>query len=590
MRSGFAFLLAAATLHRWSAQALSGSTLSFSPAVAGVPTAITFSFTTEDTVDPNTFITVTLAGFTSGLRGNTAGEDIGSASDLVLELSPSATFAAYFIEGTVAAEFADSKIAIKALTPLSPSTSYTIEFDAGNGIVSNCGHPLDYELFTWKVDDVDYSTYSAAAQAMGSTSQISEDCYATSTSISFFPGRPKTSLDITITFAAARTLYLADTIVIALPGFTEGAAGTSAGSSKALPSFEPTESFSAAAWTEGVYVKDAAGYAGSQILLTVASTLVAGALQTVTFSRTDEIKAQCGMPENRDEVTISFTGAGLPSYTPLWSASQAFESSSPIGDGCYTLNFCSGSGECDACLNRCQCGDGFGSDADKSFAATAFALDCSDRACPTGIAIQPVFSSGGVMIDPDEGHILRECSNIGVCNREIGACECPEGFEGGACQRQQCPNACSGHGQCRSMRQLAPNLSAAPLSGATEYTSPASGGTGTWDADTMYACICESSWSVGLGSSETQQAEWFGPDCSLRRCPSGDDPETVIDETDGEGIICDPSSTYSLSGGGASGNLCHVDCSRRGICDHSTGKCTCFSDFTSHNCAQSLSS
>ena len=29
---------------------------------------------------------------------------------------------------------------------------------------------------------------------------------------------------------------------------------------------------------------------------------------------------------------------------------------------------------------------------------------------------------------------------------------------------------------------------------------------------------------VGLGSGETQEAEYFGADCSLLHCPSGDDP------------------------------------------------------------------
>ena len=43
--------------------------------------------------------------------------------------------------------------------------------------------------------------------------------------------------------------------------------------------------------------------------------------------------------------------------------------------------------------------------------------------------------------------------------------------------------------------------------------------------------MCDSGWSVGLDSGETQLAEWFGPDCSLRRCPSGDDPWTTVDET-----------------------------------------------------------
>ena len=101
-------------------------------------------------------------------------------------------------------------------------------------------------------------------------------------------------------------------------------------------------------------------------------------------------------------------------------------------------------------------------------------------------------------------------------------------------------------------------------------------------AVTVCSCVCESSWAVGLGKGETQSAEYFGPDCSLRtlfveitqmsvlwsrvrfysrkctcphqgRCPSGDDPTTnTTVETDCTGV-----------NGGLLGNLCHVDCSNR---------------------------
>jgi hypothetical protein len=39
----------------------------------------------------------------------------------------------------------------------------------------------------------------------------------------------------------------------------------------------------------------------------------------------------------------------------------------------------------------------------------------------------------------------------------------------------------------------------------------------TWDESKLYGCVCDSSWTVGLESGETQQAEWFGADCSLRK-------------------------------------------------------------------------
>lgn len=48
-----------------------------------------------------------------------------------------------------------------------------------------------------------------------------------------------------------------------------------------------------------------------------------------------------------------------------------------------------------------------------------------------------------------------------------------------------------------------------------DYTHEQDGA--TWDEDKVYGCVCDSSWSVGLGAGETQEPEWFGPDCSLRK-------------------------------------------------------------------------
>jgi hypothetical protein len=30
-------------------------------------------------------------------------------------------------------------------------------------------------------------------------------------------------------------------------------------------------------------------------------------------------------------------------------------------------------------------------------------------------------------------------------------------------------------------------------------------------------CVCDSSWSVGIGAGQVQVAEFFGPDCSYRK-------------------------------------------------------------------------
>ena len=93
----------------------------------------------------------------------------------------------------------------------------------------------------------------------------------------------------------------------------------------------------------------------------------------------------------------------------------------------------------------------------------------------------------------------------------------------------------------------------------------------TWDAEVMQGCLCDSSWPVGIGPGERQQPEWFGPDCSLRRCPTGDDPFTHgVDETDCSNQTL-PSGVVTKNG-----NKCHVDCSNRGLCDHALGVCKCF--------------
>ena len=103
--------------------------------------------------------------------------------------------------------------------------------------------------------------------------------------------------------------------------------------------------------------------------------------------------------------------------------------------------------------------------------------------------------------------------------------------------------------------------------------------TNAWDDDFIYGCVCDSSWSVGLGAGETQTPEWFGADCSLRHCPSANDPRTTADETNCTGVVA-AGSTHA----GQLGNKCHVDCANRGICDYETGTCSCFFGYKDVNC------
>ena len=112
--------------------------------------------------------------------------------------------------------------------------------------------------------------------------------------------------------------------------------------------------------------------------------------------------------------------------------------------------------------------------------------------------------------------------------------------------------------------------------------------TTSWDAEKIFGCVCDSSWPVGFGAGETQEAEWFGPDCSLRHCPSGVDPSVTT--TTNNVTSCAGRAQWLEIGvrngvNGTAGNLCQVDCAGRGTCNYATGTCTCFNGYAGPNCA-----
>jgi len=191
-------------------------------------------------------------------------------------------------------------------------------------------------------------------------------------------------------------------------------------------------------------------------------------------------------------------------------------------------NACNGHGKCTS-YDMCIC--------HRNWQAN----DCSERVCMHGLAHVDTpkgdLDGSGSVIAPDTGvvvdnsfqypygtteqfpqmedsdlnqltqsaHYYMECSNKGICDRSSGLCECFDGYDGVACQRASCPGypaSCSGHGVCKSAKQLA------EADGGNVYK--------LWNKDATMGCECD--------------AGYFGPDCSQRKCKVGVDP-LYLDDT-----------------------------------------------------------
>ena len=115
---------------------------------------------------------------------------------------------------------------------------------------------------------------------------------------------------------------------------------------------------------------------------------------------------------------------------------------------------------CNQQTSVCDCDVGYGASTD----VTAYrAPDCSAMTCPSGVAWSDLPSN------TNSAHAIAECSNRGLCDRRTGECQCYPGFAGPACHHIDCPNGCSGHGRCYSMKQLARLSEALPYGNNTNY-------------------------------------------------------------------------------------------------------------------------
>ena len=133
----------------------------------------------------------------------------------------------------------------------------------------------------------------------------------------------------------------------------------------------------------------------------------------------------------------------------LDNVTRIVETFNGLGPGCSNIGGCHGNGVCDYCSNRCSCFAGYGHEDDLVQVGHDVALNCSAKVCPSGRAISDVPTGG------HRAHAMAECSNAGSCNRNSGECECFPPWTGAACDRMRCPNDCSGHGICLSMRAIA---------------------------------------------------------------------------------------------------------------------------------------
>ena len=143
---------------------------------------------------------------------------------------------------------------------------------------------------------------------------------------------------------------------------------------------------------------------------------------------------------------------------------------------------------------------------------------------------------------------LYECSNQGFCDRVAGQCVCNALVQGGRLQYQATSSDGRGgpgdRGDCGYL-QLLPSPQFCGAQGAA-----ACSGHGTCSSTTGGACSCYDG--------------WLGMTCSVKQCPLG---PAWFDEALTPTVAHQP-----------------AECSNMGICDRSTGTCTCRFGFTGLAC------
>lgn len=517
--------------------------VSYFPHSACEPVLITLALESDVQIVAESELVVETPGLTAGACNGKAGKNVAKL------LTSNAQWEIEFVEGTADRMFSDSYLHLTALADIAAGP-FTIRIDPANGVKLTC----------YPQDSVNIYHASNPTTTWPLTIEPFGGCPVYHSELTFHPGRLYQPSEINVTLSLGMMINPGENITVTLPHFTSGSPFENDG-----VSVVDLDGFSL--YFNATWVQEPGMDAPQLILVRTAGIPVPSASPAImAVSRQNFIKPLRSSWTGDEK--FSFAASGEYGYV-----AGLFSVVDSVGSGCEGLRGCSGHGVCDLESNTCICSTGFGAPTD--IFEKDLPIDCSGKVCPAGVAgfaTVPTSSRGG--------HPLRECSNNGVCDRYTGRCKCFVPFTGSACEIMRCPNECSKRGVCLTMRQLADHPRALPLrdnDGSTTYLPEVDGP--TWDADVVTGCVCDSTWPVGLGAGETQSAEFFGADCSLRHCPSGDDPDTAEDETDCTGVVAEGGQ-----GVGKPGNKCHVDCSNRGTCDFKTGVCKCFAGYWGENC------
>eukprot|EP01041_Mallomonas_annulata_P003877 gene3877-7736_t len=168
-------------------------------------------------------------------------------------------------------------------------------------------------------------------------------------------------------------------------------------------------------------------------------------------------------------------------------------------------NYCNGHGACQV-NDVCACYDNWG------MGLSLDSGDCSERVCPFEISWVDTPDKTGAF------HKYSECAGRGICDRTSGECQCFDGFEGKGCQRQSCPNSCSGHGTCEFIEELGYRSAYNEYTnqGFNDLLAPKELAYYGWDKGKSRGCICD--------------AQYYDVDCSKRLCPHGNDVLDLRDD------------------------------------------------------------